>query len=65
MKLIKMDKFINAGKGVNEDYDMVRVTIDMPMFQWNILRGQWALPYKPTPTAEPPPTPKAQDATGS
>jgi len=46
MKLVKMDKFRSAGRGVNEDYDMVRVAIDMPLFQWNIIRDKWALPYK-------------------
>ena len=42
MKLVKMDEFRSAGKGVNEDYDMVRVTIDMPLKQWNIFRREGA-----------------------
>ena len=61
MKLIKMDTFRSTGKGVNEDSDMVRVTIDMPLLQWHITCRELALPYKPNPTATPPPEPTAQD----
>lgn len=38
-KIQKEDKFRSKGKGVNENYDMVRVTIDINIVHWRLLKN--------------------------
>jgi len=40
INIIKEDKFRSTGKGVNENYDMIRIVMDMPIIEWHrILRN--------------------------
>lgn len=41
MNIIKQDKFRSQGGGVNEDYDMYRVVIDIPIAEWRRFIGEW------------------------
>jgi len=44
MKLISTDKYRSVAC-VNEDYDMIRVKIDMPIHEWRKIRKKLGLPY--------------------
>ena len=35
INIIKEDKFRSTGKGVNENYDMIRIVMDMPIIEWH------------------------------
>lgn len=38
ISVAKTDTFRSQNSGVNQDYDMVRVTLDMPIWVWRTLR---------------------------
>ena len=40
VKVVSEKKFRGEGKGVNEPDDMVRVTLDMPVWKWKELKGK-------------------------
>jgi len=44
LKLISTDKFRSVAQ-VNNEYDMIRVKIDMPLHQWKRVRKTLGLPY--------------------
>ena len=50
--IIKEDKFRSMGKGVNENYDMVRIVMDMPILEWRRILQNDEL-FKSQPTVEP------------
>lgn len=39
MKVVKKDKFRSGTALLNADYDMIRVTLDMTLNEWYILRS--------------------------
>ena len=38
IKISKEDKWRSQNKGVNEDYDMMRITIDAPIMTWRRIK---------------------------
>ena len=36
--IVKEDKFRSEGSGVNKSYDMVRVVVDMTIWEWRNLK---------------------------
>jgi hypothetical protein len=49
--IVKKDKFRSAGRGVNDSYDMIRVVVDMKIFEWRqVLRNRKKLLSDTEPT---------------
>lgn len=52
IKVIQKNRFRSSGRKVNESYDMIRVTIDFPLYKWRAFKKRYGINEKASTKAE-------------